>query len=432
MSGDEPIDWAYERDKEKAAVYRSAVLSDEETQSNLRAIDEKYDRLENQRRRKQAEIAAKGLREVTIHDVPKALKSDRDNQILATNARTDLNQAQKDKESSGIDREYEISLEKWRQTQSEGNVKWPISLPTSDATPENSSLPDLDGLSDFLTRNKLEQAATIRKAEEAQQAQIAAELDVKNKSTFDQSSMPLDQPLRAYEVHANGDTPEPEGSTPARTEPAQFTANIRVVDSGTESVSTADASKIPSNQEYSGPPVTRRTTERVVLAASDVQSDLPKVGTSLKLSIQSALTLLEPYTQLVRQSNQRVNDPDTHDKLLETLERIIVDLSYLLSAIPENVDSVSTKDAEKVASKYTQFKNGAVNRLKTIADAENLGDKTVSTAIILICGSIGGYFGNPFTGIAAGAYINGAKPDELSKKIFSKSKPDDDTNTPDQ
>ena len=89
-----------------------------------------------------------------------------------------------------------------------------------------------------------------------------------------------------------------------------------------------------------------------------VQRELPIVATPLKFSIESVVAQIEAYREEVRKNNKLCaehNEFLVH--LLQTLDSLRDTLVYIYEAIPQNVESVSTEDAENVAGFMERFKN---------------------------------------------------------------------------
>lgn len=322
MSTNEPIDWAWERDKARAAIHRSAVLTPEEVESSLKSIDEKF----------------------------------------ATR--------QKDWERH----QYEKNLNK--------NPADAVSATRYSKETEDPSL------SEYLARNKQEQAATIAEGERRQREQITEEVEINSEYTVPRSA----KHLRAYEVYAAETNLEPRGTTTAQL-----------------------------NQVRPVPTIRRNTAHESVVRGSDVKRVLPSIVTPLKFSIESTLAQVASYREDVRQNNQlRADHFEFHEDLLKALDRIRDNLLDLYSKIPEDAETVSEPEAEKVASIIERLKNENAIQAKKYLSPEAILKAAYPSGIVLTCSIVGSLFGP--AGIVAGGItgnviVNNIKADVIANKF---------------
>ena len=103
------------------------------------------------------------------------------------------------------------------------------------------------------------------------------------------------------------------------------------------------------------------------------------------------------------------------------LKEILTLIDY---AIPENVESVSAVDAEKVAGYMERVKNQFAVEMETYFSPESLVKGITPTGIVLAFGTVGSFFGGPL-GFAAGGVIGNifaknSKPDAAHNAVGEK------------
>lgn len=338
VASKEPIDWNWERDKEKAAISKAVVLSETEKEAAYRRIDEDY-----------AERASQWVREK--------------------------------QEARGVTKREENEIDQAARYQ----------------VLQNQSEIDTKALADSFARNHKEKFETIRRAEERQREiyEIAKEpkhnsgLEAEIQNTNPHSSMPFSEENR---VVTNDE------------EAHHSLGNAR---------SRGTSSKVHIHY--------------VTVRPTDVQNELPIVATPLKHAIESALFQVEKYRNEVSQNNHLCAEhSEIHKQLLQMLDGLRDVLTRLHYAIPENVETVSTEDAEKVAGYMERLKNQGAVELEKYFSPESVMEGMVPTGIVLAFAGVGSFFG-PLGSVAGGAlggiFTKNAKPNDtlnnVSKKLNS-------------